>query len=86
MESVVTSWQDTVPSGLDSSDCKQLLSLLDQYPRVRNNIADSWGTEKGRKVIVGLLVDDRNRHNNKVQGFPAKIYAVLNALHNVYST
>jgi len=78
-------WLDTEPGEFADPErlrknLKHQLKQLEQYPRVQQNIATTWGTERGRPVLVGLIVDNRDRPNSKVQGFPAEIYTVLNNL------
>jgi len=62
-------------------DVKTEISLLKDYPRVKAIIESTWGTEKGRHYLNGLIIDDRPfRENSKVQGFPKHIYTTLNNL------
>lgn len=89
MDSTNTHWLDTEPGEFSSDETKRKsyryqLALLDQYPRVRANIASTWGTQRGRSVLTGLIIDDRARHNHKVQGFPVHILLVLNALLDIH--
>ena len=63
---------------------KHQFNQLNQYPRVQQNIMTTWGTERGRGVLMGLIVDDRNRPNHNVQGFPAEIYTSLNNLLEIH--
>ena len=91
MVSVVINWQDTEP-GEDASEEALLrnfsyqLNKLKEYPRVQANVASAWGTQRGREVLVGLLVDDRDRHATKVQGFPEHIVITLSALLDLHDT
>lgn len=85
MVSVVINWQDTEPGEYADPERVKLnlthqLNQLDEYPRVKANVASTWGTQRGRTVLVGLLVDDRDRCNSRVQGFPEHIYITLDAL------
>lgn len=78
-------WRDTEPGENATEERKNnnisfQLAQLSSYPRVQNKIITNWGTDKGRNTIVGLLVDDRDRHNNKVQGFPESVIKTLGLL------
>lgn len=61
-------------------DVKHYLSCLSDFPRVKSNIETMWGTEQGRKYIYGLIIDNRTRDNNKVQGFPNSVISAINSL------
>ena len=74
---------NTVPGELDSDKLSNVgyqISLLAKYPRVQANISTLWGTLKGRSLLSGLVVDDRDRDHSKVQGFPEPILATLTNL------
>lgn len=66
-------------------DFKTEILLLADYPRVKATIESTWGTNKCRQYIHGLLIDDRpGRENSKVQGFPKQVYIVLNNLISIH--
>lgn len=78
-------WQDTEPGALADPERLRFnrrvqLDRLAQYPRVQANVLSTWGTSRGRETLTGLLVDDRDRFNSKVQGFPPEVYAALDNL------
>lgn len=56
-----------------SKDQNNYLSGLNEFPRLKNNIASVWGSIDGRKYIFGLIVDERDRYNSDVNGFPPTI-------------
>lgn len=78
-------WQDTEPGPLLTQEQLRLnrkhqLEVLAPYPRVQANVLSTWGTRRGRETLAGLLVDDRDRFNSRVKGFPAQVYTALDNL------
>lgn len=61
-------------------DIRYCLDCLKDYSRIKANIESMWGTNQGRKYIFGLIVDDRDRPNSKVSGFPATVIEAINIL------
>lgn len=74
---------DTVPQELEpvpKKNIKYYLSCLEKFPRVKTRIESTWGTVSGRKYIFELIVDNRDRHANKVNGFPETAINAINIL------
>ena len=63
-----------------TKDINYYLALLIDYPRIKLNIEDKWGSIQCRKYIFGLIVDDRDRPSSKVSGFPSKVVDAINEL------
>jgi hypothetical protein len=75
---------DASTFGIDH-DVKHQLSLLSNFTRIKENIQATWGSDRCRKYLHGLLVDDRpGRDKTKVKGFPAQTYAAISNLYAIH--
>lgn len=53
------------------------LLLIREFDRIKQRIMQIWGTEECRKYMIGLVLDERDRHISQVQGFPPHIVSAL---------
>ena len=70
------------------NNAKTLISKLDQYPHVQNNIIEKWGTSLCRDYLRGLIYNTSGRVTDymKASGFPLDTINVIHdilELHNV---
>jgi hypothetical protein len=82
-ENTPGAFDDTVPGELEKARVEDVgyhISLLEKYSRVKASIESMWGTERCRKYLVGLVIDDRDRPNSKVQGFSPEVLTTLSTL------
>lgn len=91
MASNVINWQDTEPGEYASQEAllrnfTYQVKQLHEYPRVQTNVISTWGTKRGRDVLTGLLIDDRDRPAHAVQGFPEYVGTTLVALLELHDT
>jgi hypothetical protein len=59
----------------------ELIKELDEFPHVRQNIIDKWGTGDFRPYVKQLLI---NEERTIRQGFPPKIFSSVNKLLNLH--